>query len=110
MFRYHDGRVTGIVDMGDNWAVIYEWSSSISGRGHTKDALKWLRSQGAQTIAAYNMGKHPEPSSVIEPHTRYWLKMREMNLVDHLLDDDGNIYVSPAPSSPLNDEAQVLGR
>jgi hypothetical protein len=92
MYHYSDGRVSGVLDMGPDWAVIYEWSSAIKGQGHTVMALAWLRENGASTITAFNMGMPPEGGEALSPHAAYWLRMRERGLVQILIDDDGNEF------------------
>ena len=92
MFIYQDGRVTGIVDFHGSQAVIYEWSSMTKGMGHTREALTWLRDQGAGSITAYNMGMPPETGETLDSHAAYWLHMRHLGLVDILIDDEGNVF------------------
>lgn len=95
MHRYEDGRVTGVIGIHEQAFVIYEWSSLIHGAGNTKEALKWLRSQGAEEIIACNVGMPVEPGQAVERHTAYWIHMKHSGLVDTLVDDDG--YSFPVP-------------
>ncbi|MBD8615036.1 hypothetical protein IFT69_15150 [Pseudomonas putida] len=92
LLRYQDGRVSGIIDLVADQAVIYEWSSSMKGLGHTKEALRWLRDQGACNITAFNMGMPPEEGAEIDGHVAYWLHMRDLGLVNTLIDDEGNVF------------------
>jgi hypothetical protein len=89
LLRYTDGRVSGLIDLGDGWAVIYEWSSSYRGQGHTVEALTWLREQGVNSVTAFNMGMPPAVGKQISSHAAYWLRMKELGLVQVLIDDDG---------------------
>lgn len=95
MYRYYDGRVSGVMDIGEGWAVIYEWSSAFKGHGHTVEGLKWLRDQGAKSITAFNMGMPPEAEGALSPHAAYWIHIQSLGLVDKLIDDDGQIFLLP---------------
>lgn len=101
LHRYEDGRVIGVVGLHDKVTVIYEWSSLTKGAGNTKEALKWLRAQGAEQIIACNVGMPVEPGQAVESHTAYWIHMKHSGLVDTLVDDDGYYFpVSDPVASP----------
>lgn len=89
LHRYEDGRVTGLIGIHDKVTVIYEWSSNLPSSGHTKEALKWLRAQGADEIIALNVGMPVVLGQALSSHTGYWIHMKKSGLVDTLLDDDG---------------------
>lgn len=91
-FLYFDGRVSGVVGIGEDWVVIYEWNSAHKGRGFTKDALTWLSDGGRRSITAYNMGMPPAPGNKPAEHVAYWLRMKDIGLVQHLIDDDGDVF------------------
>jgi len=89
MYRYQDGRVSGLIDLTDTSGVIYEWNSTFPGRCLTLPALKWLRDGGNRELTAYSMGLPPEPGGYLELHASYWLKMKDLGLVQKLIDDEG---------------------
>ncbi|MBK3780076.1 hypothetical protein G3A43_07385 [Paraburkholderia aspalathi] len=99
---YEDGRVLGAVDdwlaEGVRGLTISEWSSSFPGQGHTKQALRWLRSEGFQRIVANGVGLIED--GVGDIATSYWLLMHSQGLVDVLLDDDSQ-DITPAPAEVL---------
>lgn len=100
---YQDGRVTGAVALSNDQngrpvVVIYEWSSHLEGRGHTTEALKWLRANCGEHIVACNIGMPAEPGEPLEAHTAYWIHMKHKGLVDQLVDDEG--YYFPTPDIP----------
>lgn len=84
---YEDGRVFGAVDITGECFVISEWSSHFHGRGHTAEALEWIRSQGYAVIAANGVGMIEDGEGDIS--TYYWEHMRAKGLVDVLIDDEG---------------------
>lgn len=97
---YEDGFVLGAVDRGEHAGglslVIHEWSSHQPGKGHSKRALQWLRSQGFTHIVANSVGLIED--GVGDIATAYWQHMHECGLVDVLLDDDG-VDITPQPTT-----------
>ena len=100
MLVYQDGRVYADVEEfdlegGGKGLQIFTWSSHLPGRGHTVQALTWLRERYA-TIAAHGVGTvdiiDGEPVGDIS--TMYWQHMRSKGLVDALV-DDGGIEIGP---------------
>ncbi|MHD0644919.1 hypothetical protein ACYPKM_04785 [Pseudomonas aeruginosa] len=91
--RYDDGRVTGGLLHGSPGVLsIYEWSSFFKGKGHTVEALRWLRSQGYTTIVADGVGMIYDGEA--DPSVHYWEKMRSKGLVDELIDDE-SVKIKP---------------
>lgn len=86
---YEDGYILGAIDesmaLGKRTVLISEWSSRIHGKGHSKRALRWLRSEGFAVIAANGVGLIED--GVGDAATAYWLHMHSLGLVDVLLDD-----------------------
>lgn len=89
LHRYEDGRVSGVIGIHDRVTVIYEWGSHFPGSGHTKEALKWLRAQGADEIIACDVGMPVVLGQALSNHTEYWIHMKKSGMVDTLVDDDG---------------------
>ena len=89
LYRYRDGRVNGVIDFAENSLVIYEWTSTYKGMGHTRAAVEWFRENGYTSITAYNIGMPPEPGCHMDDSVSYWLAMKDKGLVQHLIDDDG---------------------
>jgi hypothetical protein len=89
--EYRDGRMVAAVDIAvlpdGKSIVIHEWSSLFPSRGHSKQALKWLRSEGFTHITANGVGLIED--GVGDIATAYWQTMHELGLVDVLLDDEG---------------------
>ena len=97
---YEDGRVHGAVDFselegGGRALLISEWSSSFLGRGHTVEALNWLRSQFS-VITANGVGTIED--GVGDISTYYWAHMKRCGLVNELIDDNG-AYLDVGPDS-----------
>lgn len=103
MHRYEDGRVSGIIGIHDKVTVIYEWSSHQPGSGYTKEALKWLRAQGAEEVIACNVGMPVALGQAMSSHTEYWIHMKKMGLVNTLIDDDGYHF-------PVTDHVEVISK
>lgn len=95
---YTDGRVIGAVDLwedaGRKGITIHEWSSHLHGRGHTVEALTWLRER-FDVIVANGVGSVED--GVGDIATAYWEHMRSKGLADVLVLDDGSEL---APSAP----------
>ena len=95
---YFDGFVRGAVDGSVDLTqpepvqgrdlVISEWSSNEPSQGHSKRALQWLRTHFT-TIVANGVGMIDEEGPDIS--VMYWVHMRELGLVDILLDDEGTV-------------------
>lgn len=87
---YQDGRVHGVVQPFQKedvrGLIIHEWTSEYHGRGHTLEALRWLRKQ-YDCIAANGVGLIED--GVGDISTMYWLHMRKLGLADVLIDDNG---------------------
>jgi hypothetical protein len=95
---YENGRVLGAVDLFAGGVVISEWSSLYPGKGHTKQALQWLREQGFTTIVANGVGTIDD--GIGDSATAYWERMLEHGLVDVLLDDHGTDITDWARQRP----------
>jgi hypothetical protein len=92
IYRYEDGRVSGMVDVSSGSIAIYEWNSAFEGQGHTRIALAWFRKSGAGTITVINMGMPPEDNQEPDPYVMYWLHLRDEGLVDVLIDDNNQPF------------------
>jgi hypothetical protein len=97
---YDDGRVKGTIvieQLGKiRHFVIYEWRSFFPGNGHSVEALRWLREQGADLITVSGVGLVED--NVNPESTAYWRHMHSLGLVDILL-DDMRIDITPTRSS-----------
>lgn len=112
LFHYDDGRVSGMVDISTGSVAIYEWNSFFKGQGHTKTALEWFRGSGADSISAINMGMPPSDGEEADTHVLYWLHLRDLGLVDVLIDDesqlfDDSFHVSSKMSDPAHPTLQA---
>ena len=64
---------------------IYSWSSRDPGRGNTILALKELKRKFKAPISVHDIGEVGTESY------NYWIKMKSLNLVDFILDENDNI-------------------
>lgn len=86
---YQDNRVAGNVNVDGCCLTISSWMSSFPGRGHTIQALQWLRSRGFTKIVATGVTldlTQPERDAV-----SYWLHMQSLGHVEKLVDERGDL-------------------
>lgn len=115
--EYHDGVVFGAVDVweheGRRGITIHEWSSDVRGKGYSRRALEWMRSQGFEIIAANGVGRLDEIDGQLvgDIATYYWAHMHALGLVDLLFDDDGaELAVGPDESVTFKPQGDAQGR
>lgn len=80
-----EGDVRGLVDIGPDFVVIYDWVSTGTIKGHT---VKVLESIGRVFGFVYVVGIGMEES---KPSWSYWMHMYAKGLVHGLEDDDGEL-------------------
>ena len=106
---YADGSVLGGVDGDLNLTdpestsgralLISEWSSFYPGQGNTKRALEWLRGH-FKTIVANGVGVSDANGS--DDSVLYWAHMKDLGLIDEMLDDEGNSLVLSSLENKLS--------
>lgn len=99
---YEDGRVLGCVQVskypdGKLNLVILDWESEDPGKGHTIEALTWLRER-YDVISAVGIGSFDE-DGVGDISIAYWEHMKSKGLVDELILDNGKVHL-PSESAP----------
>ncbi len=109
---YADGFVLGAVDgnldltepepVHGRGLLISEWTSHQPSQGNAKRALEWLRGH-FRTIVAQGVGVVDEDGPDIS--VLYWAHMKDLGLIDHMLDDNGNILVYPIPTQQVPTES-----
>lgn len=87
--RYHDGRVSGVVEVSGRRLTISSWSSMFPGNGHTLQALQWLRSRGFTRIVV--TGVIIDAKQLTRDALSYWLHVQSLGLVEKLVDDAGEL-------------------
>lgn len=97
---YDDGRVSGMMEVRPDGALaILEWNSDHPGRGHSIEALQWLRERYPR-LAAVGIGEFDD-EGIPDISINYWERIREKGLVDLLVLDDGTEWVPAAtPRGP----------
>lgn len=105
---YEDGRVTGLLTLGEKALCIEEWTSHFPGHGFTNDAIFWLRCDGGYTnITVNGIGSVVEDGEQSQS-VSYWMHLHAKGKVETLLDDEGLDVTPILPEIDYEDEDEDL--